>query len=330
MTVPVSLAPLPFQASISGTLRNLLATSSLLSTSTVSPGNVLRSAEQLGDLVGLAAAMLPPIPDAAAAMLREVPPSPSFGAPLCAAVHIQRMGRQQADACAAAAAAGLRRACWQQLAVSRHSPRVQAATHAWALLTCGLPTCRALHRADGDAPRASGGGEACQRTQFLRDNPALLQKFSADLLPLMIKVGAAALLAGPFVLRASGCVANPCLAFLTASSFGQLVGLQCRVVSCRKHAMHHRCMAATMQVYSSSVTPQVKRQCLTTIAKMLHFNTAATLAALLEDLPVSALLAALLSARDSTVVAFGMQVRWLSPLLLARASPLVGKQRTRR
>lgn len=63
-----------------------------------------------------------------------------------------------------------------------------------------------------------------------------------------------------------------------------------------------------LQVYSSSVTPQVKRQCLTTISKMLHFNSAATLAALLEDLPVSALLAALISARDSTVVAFGMQV----------------------
>ncbi|KAL4435190.1 hypothetical protein ABPG77_001872 [Micractinium sp. CCAP 211/92] len=171
------------QAGISGTLRNLLATSSLLSTSTVSPGNVLRSAEQLGDLVALSAALLPPIPDAAAAMLQEVPPSPSF---------------------------------------------------------------------DGDVPRASqapsGGAEACQRTQFLRDNPQLLQKFSTDLLPLMIKV------------------------------------------------------------YSSSVTPQVKRQCLTTISKMLHFNSAATLAALLEDLPVSALLAALISARDSTIVAFGMQM----------------------
>ncbi|KAL4436702.1 hypothetical protein ABPG75_003841 [Micractinium tetrahymenae] len=171
------------QADISGTLRNLLATSSLLSTSIVSPGNVLRSAEQLGDLVGLAAALLPPIPDAAAAMLQEVPPSPSF---------------------------------------------------------------------DGDAPRASpapsGGFEGCQRTEFVRDNPGLLQKFSADLLPLMI------------------------------------------------------------QVYSSSVTPQVKQRCLTTTAKMLHFNTAVTLAALLEDLPVSSLLAALLSARDSTVVAFGMQM----------------------
>lgn len=36
------------QAGISDTLRNLLATSSLLAAGTVSPGNVLRSAEQVG------------------------------------------------------------------------------------------------------------------------------------------------------------------------------------------------------------------------------------------------------------------------------------------
>lgn len=43
-----SPTPLPHaQAGISDTLRNLLATSSLLATSTVSPGNVLRSAEQV-------------------------------------------------------------------------------------------------------------------------------------------------------------------------------------------------------------------------------------------------------------------------------------------
>lgn len=36
------------QAGVSDTLRNLLATSSLLASGTVSPGNVLRSAEQVG------------------------------------------------------------------------------------------------------------------------------------------------------------------------------------------------------------------------------------------------------------------------------------------
>ena len=41
-------APVPPQAGISDTLRNLLATSSLLAAGTVSPGNVLRSAEQVG------------------------------------------------------------------------------------------------------------------------------------------------------------------------------------------------------------------------------------------------------------------------------------------
>ena len=63
---------------ISNTLRNLIRTSSLFNASMVSPGNVLRSTEQLGDLVALAAHLLPPVPDAAAAMLEGVPPSPSF------------------------------------------------------------------------------------------------------------------------------------------------------------------------------------------------------------------------------------------------------------
>ena len=38
------------------------------------------------------------------------------------------------------------------------------------------------------APAGASGEEACQRAKFLQDNPALMQKFSADLLPLMIKV----------------------------------------------------------------------------------------------------------------------------------------------
>ena len=77
---------------------------------------------------------------------------------------------------------------------------------------------------------------------------------------------------------------------------------------------HLRCHAKPpTQVYGSSVTPQVKRQCLITIAKMLHFNSGATLAALLEDLPISSLVAALLGARDATVVAYGMQVRTGAP-----------------
>lgn len=41
-----------------------------------------------------------------------------------------------------------------------------------------------------DKQAADGAAsEECQRAAFVRDNPALLQKFSADLLPLMIKVG---------------------------------------------------------------------------------------------------------------------------------------------
>ena len=68
------------------------------------------------------------------------------------------------------------------------------------------------------------------------------------------------------------------------------------------------CLHSALQVYGSSVTPGVKRQCLTTIAKMLRFNTGDTLKALLQDLPASSLVAALLGARDATAVAFGLQV----------------------
>ncbi len=62
------------------------------------------------------------------------------------------------------------------------------------------------------------------------------------------------------------------------------------------------------QVYSSSVTPGVKRHCLSSIAKMLFFNQPATLQELTRDLPVACFLGALLRARDATVAAFGMQV----------------------
>lgn len=62
------------QAGISDTLRNLLATSSLLSTTAGSPGNVLRSTDQLGDLISLAAALLPAMPDPATAMRQGLQP----------------------------------------------------------------------------------------------------------------------------------------------------------------------------------------------------------------------------------------------------------------
>jgi hypothetical protein len=52
----------------------------------------------------------------------------------------------------------------------------------------------------------------------------------------------------------------------------------------------------------------VKRQCLATIARMLHFNSADTLRSVLEDLPAAGLVAALLGARDAAVAAYGMQV----------------------
>lgn len=59
------------QAGISQTLRNLLATSPLLSTTGASPGNSLRSGDQLQDLVELASHLLPEVPDASIAVLAE-------------------------------------------------------------------------------------------------------------------------------------------------------------------------------------------------------------------------------------------------------------------
>ena len=56
-------------AGISGTIKNLLTTSPLLSATTASPGNALRSAEQLQDLVSLASQLLPAIPYASTAAL---------------------------------------------------------------------------------------------------------------------------------------------------------------------------------------------------------------------------------------------------------------------
>lgn len=106
-------------------------------------------------------------------------------------------GRPHATACCAVAAVGLRRVC---------RLRDAGCILAWLLVTAAASRRRPfapsdfciVHPpcADGDAPRASrtsgSAAEACQRTQFLRDHPELLQRFSTDLLLLMIKVSAAA------------------------------------------------------------------------------------------------------------------------------------------
>ena len=51
--------------------------------------------------------------------------------------------------------------------------------------------------------------------------------------------------------------------------------------------------------------PQVKRQCLSTITRMLHFSAPSAL----EELPLSPLVASLLGARDANVACAGMEVR---------------------
>ncbi|KAI8471467.1 MAG: armadillo-type protein, partial [Monoraphidium minutum] len=66
------------QGPLVDTLRQLLASSAMLS---AAPGGacVLRTADQLSEVVGLAAALLPPVPDAAALVLQGLPARPPGG-----------------------------------------------------------------------------------------------------------------------------------------------------------------------------------------------------------------------------------------------------------
>jgi E3 ubiquitin-protein ligase TRIP12 len=95
-----------------GTLRQLLATSSMLSASG-GQACVLRTTDQLSEVVGLAAALLPPVPDVTTVMLQGLPSRPPAGgadaaaaaAAAAAAPSGPGAGRGAADAAAAAAAA---------------------------------------------------------------------------------------------------------------------------------------------------------------------------------------------------------------------------------
>lgn len=167
------------QAGVSSMLRNLLATSPMLSSIGASPGNALRSAEQLQDLISLASQLLPPVADASAAMLAEIPASPVLGG----------------------------------------------------------------------APESTdeSGPETCALTTYLAENPDMARRVAQDLFPVMLRV------------------------------------------------------------YEASATPQVKRRCLTALAKMLHHTPADTLRTLLADLPVSSLIATLLGSKDPAIAAHGMQ-----------------------
>lgn len=143
---------------------------------------------------------------------------------------------------------------------------------------CLLIMYSAASRPRAGEEEAAGGAaasEKCQREAFLKQNPALLQKFTADLLPLMIKVGRRgwqhAAPAGAWS-GLIGLIPCPPAAKSTPAS---LLAAQRLVTSLGAQLLPHGCAP---QVYSSSVTPQVKRQCLTTLAKMLHFNSADTLA----------------------------------------------------
>jgi E3 ubiquitin-protein ligase TRIP12 len=76
-------------AGVSGTLRTLLATSPMLTSVGASPGNVLRSAEQLQDLVALAVQLLPPVPAAAPAAAAPAGAAAAEGGACALSAHLR-------------------------------------------------------------------------------------------------------------------------------------------------------------------------------------------------------------------------------------------------
>ncbi|KAL0023887.1 hypothetical protein WJX79_004926 [Trebouxia sp. C0005] len=112
------------QSGISDTLRNLLRSSTLFSTSTTNAVSVLRSSDQLHEVVTLACELLPPLPDASTVMLANLPSVPQI-------------------------------------------PQ----------------DCRGADESGSAAEK-----EDCLRTRFLQEHPETLQRFTADLLPLLLQV----------------------------------------------------------------------------------------------------------------------------------------------
>lgn len=143
--------PFSLQADVSATLHNLLATSALFNATGASPANVLRSADQLGELVALTAQLLPPIPDAAAAVLAGQPLAPPGNA---AGEAAEGGGAERAEG-AEGAEGGLRREGAKE---------------------------------EEEEAEEEEAERSCQRTRFLQENPALLEKLTADLLPPLLKV----------------------------------------------------------------------------------------------------------------------------------------------
>ncbi|KAL0044182.1 hypothetical protein WJX82_003026 [Trebouxia sp. C0006] len=112
------------QSGISDTLRNLLRSSTLFSTSTTNAVSVLRSSDQLHEVVTLACELLPPLPDASKVMLANLPSVPQI-------------------------------------------PQ----------------DCKVADESGSAAEK-----EDCLRTRFLQEHPETLQRFTSDLLPLLLQV----------------------------------------------------------------------------------------------------------------------------------------------
>ena len=142
-------------------------------------------------------------------------------------------------------------------------------------------------------------GETCLRMRFLRDNPAVLQRYSSDLLALLVQVYSGTV-AAQVLFQQSPLVCGRCLQ-------GVLSAGPCRGATRAREAL------------TPTGCTQVKVRCLVAIAKVLQHGTAEQLQALLLDVPLASFVAALLGAREASTLAAAVR---LAELLMCKLPEL--------
>jgi hypothetical protein len=162
-----------------------------------------------------------------------------------------------------------------------------------------LPALGTGAEGQGSGAGSSAGGaaaaeERCARAAFMADNPAILQKFSQDLLPLLVQVR-------------GGAPAACCRCCATR--------LPC-VLRTAADPARPAAPRAALQVYGSTVQQEVRRRCLATVNKLLYFCPPPLLAALLADVNIASFAATLLGSRDWHVVAAALHA---AEILMAKA-----------
>ena len=125
-----------------------------------------------------------------------------------------------------------------------------------------------------DGPRAAAAtaraeaiaAESAALTSFLEQNPTVLEGFARDLLPLMLEVRYTS---GNGALGWSYCcwhvTGTPLVAAPTTD--------QSHCVMCMSRGGSDELARRPVQVYASTVQPQVRTQALLTLSKMVHYST---------------------------------------------------------